>query len=294
MVIHTKKNNEADFKGISLCTGLGGLELGIELAEPSYRTICYIEREGYCAATLVERMEKQELHTAPVWSDVTTFDGKPWSGKVDIITGGYPCQPFSASGKRKAGKDPRHLWPDIQRIIGEVQPRYCFFENVQGHLDRGFEEVARDLVELGFVVKAGLFSAAEVGASHQRSRLFILADANGLKQRELSRNPSEERENELHKRRFPIQPQLSGNSLDQSVGIDQEYGVQIYREKPAFPPCPNDFELWEKNETSPLYPKPAILRSNDGLAYRVERYHAAGNGVVPLQAAYAWRTLKDA
>ncbi len=169
--------------GLSLCAGAGGLDLGLHLAMPGYRTVCYVERESYAAATLVARMEDKALDRAPVWDDVANFDGKAWRGMVDIVHGGYPCQPFSVAGRKLGDKDPRHLWPHIARIVREVKPPVCFFENVGGHLRLGFEQVHDDLRAMGYRVKAGLFTAAEVGAPHKRERLFILAYAEGSGER---------------------------------------------------------------------------------------------------------------
>lgn len=115
------------------------------------------------------------MDSAPIWTDLRTFDGRPWGGLVDIIIGGYPCQPFSIAGKRKGSEDPRHLWPTIRKLIEDISPAYSFFENVSNHLSLGFEQVANELSELGYKVAAGMFSATEVDASHQRERLFILA-----------------------------------------------------------------------------------------------------------------------
>lgn len=161
--------------GLALCAGHGGLELGMHIVAPEYQTVCYVEREAYAAASIVARMEDAALDIAPVWDCVKTFDGRPWRGKVDIITGGYPCQGESTAGKMRGNKDPRWLWPDFKRIIGEAEPAECFFENVANHLNIGFYEVTQDLRSLGFTVAAGLFSAKETGASHERLRLFILA-----------------------------------------------------------------------------------------------------------------------
>jgi site-specific DNA-cytosine methylase len=155
------------------------LDEGIRLAAGQARSVCMVEREAYLAALLVKRMQEGSLAEAPIWSDVTTFDGRPWCGVVDLITGGYPCQPFSQIGKRGGKTDPRHIWPDIARIINEVKPRACFFENVPNHLSLGFEQVNDELESMGFDVAAGLFSAEEVGASQPRERLFILAVRRG-------------------------------------------------------------------------------------------------------------------
>src|SRR5690606_6368707 len=136
-------------------------------------------RETFAAATLVARMEDASLDQAVVWDDVATFDGRPWRGAVDIVTAGYPCQPFSVAGKRRGADDPRHLWPHVARIISEVEPPFVFLENVAHHLRLGFPEVASGMVGMGYKLAAGLFTAAEVGAPHKRERLFILATREG-------------------------------------------------------------------------------------------------------------------
>ena len=160
--------------GLALCAGIGGLELGLHIAVPGYRTVGYVEREAYAAAVLVARMEDKTLDTAPVWDDLTTFDGKPWRGVVDIISAGDPCQPWSHAGQRKGYDDERVLFDDIARIVGEVAPALVFLENVPGAVD--FRWDCKSVLEgMGYRVEAGLFSAEEVGAPHQRVRLFLLA-----------------------------------------------------------------------------------------------------------------------
>ena len=122
------ERKEGGMNGLALCAGVGGLELGLTLAIPGYRTVGYVEREAFSASTLVGRMEEEALGPAPVWDDLSTFDGRPWRGKVDIVTAGFPCQPFSAAGKGLGTEDERWLWPDIERVIREVQPRWVFLE----------------------------------------------------------------------------------------------------------------------------------------------------------------------
>ncbi|WP_136646570.1 DNA cytosine methyltransferase, partial [Tabrizicola sp. YIM 78059] len=165
--------------GLSLCSGAGGLDLGLAIAIPGYRAVGHVERETFAASALVARMEDASLDQAVVWDDVATFDGRPWRGAVDIVTAGYPCQPFSVAGKRRGADDPRHLWPHVARIIAEVRPHFVFLENVAHHLRLGFPEVASGLVGMGYRLAAGLFTAAEVGAPHKRERLFILATREG-------------------------------------------------------------------------------------------------------------------
>lgn len=160
---------------LSLCTGMRGLERGIERAIGPVRTVAYVEIEAFIIENLVQQMEQGVLAPAPVWSNLKTFPSEQFHGKVHGITGGYPCQPFSNAGKRKGTEDPRHLWPYIKKMVGAIRPVWCFFENVPGHLSLGYREVRSDLEQLGYTVEEGIFSAEEVGAPHQRKRLFILA-----------------------------------------------------------------------------------------------------------------------
>lgn len=161
--------------GLALCAGAGGLELGLHIALPGYRTVGYVEREAHAAAALVARMADSALDTAPVWDDVATFDGRPWRGIVDLVSGGYPCQGESNAGRRRGVDDPRWMWPHFRRILDDTGAEWGFFENVGPHLSRSFPVVLDDLQGLGYRVAAGLFTAFEAGASHQRERLFILA-----------------------------------------------------------------------------------------------------------------------
>lgn len=289
-----------DLRGIALCAGVGGLELGLHIAEPQYRTVCYVEREAFVAAAIVARMADEALGDAPLWDDVTTFDGRPWRGKVHILTGGYPCQPFSFAGKRLGEEDPRHLWPHIRRIIGELDPEWCFFENVEGHMSLGADTVFRDLCELGFTVKAGLFSAAEVGASHQRRRLFIVAHADKVPLLHEDRTGAGEQSLQAEGRRgcggLTIRDRESRPTVDPVVDADEglRCGSNEGFQLPVFPPAPFEFERWAPVLDRHPYLQPELFGLGDGVADWVDRSHAAGNGVVSLAAAYAWRTLKAA
>jgi len=160
---------------VSLCAGYGGIDLGLKRAIPHLRTIAFSEIEAFACANLVAKMEAGCLDAAPIWTDVKTFPWEEFRGKVDILSGGYPCQPFSAAGKRLGKDDPRHLWPWIADGIRVCRPAVCFFENVEGHISLGLREVIGELEEIGYRATWGVFSAAEVGAPHQRKRVFILA-----------------------------------------------------------------------------------------------------------------------
>ena len=166
---------------LSLCSGYEGIGLGLRSVLPNLREIAYVEREGFPVANLVAKMEAGELDAAPVFTDVKTFPYGKFRGCVDILSGGFPCQPFSAAGKRQATEDPRHLFPYIADGIRECQPRIVFLENVQGILscktadgEPVLQYVLRELEGLGYRATAGIFSAEEVGAPHQRKRVYIL------------------------------------------------------------------------------------------------------------------------
>ena len=163
---------------LGLCAGYGGIELGLKRVIPTLRSVALCEIESFAVANLVSKMEAGLLDAAPIWTDLKTFPWESFRDRVDILTGGYPCQPFSAAGKRLGGEDPRHLWPHISRGISILQPRVCFFENVEGHITCGLHHVLCDLGRLGYRTTWGLFSASECGAPHQRKRVFILAMAN--------------------------------------------------------------------------------------------------------------------
>jgi len=168
---------------LSICSGVCGLELGLRLVEDT-RTVCYVENDAYCQRVIRQRIKDGLLDDAPIWDDLTTFDGCPWRGLVDAITAGFPCQPWSVAGQRKGVEDERNLWPDLARVIGEVRPPVVFLENTPGILPYVYYEVRPRLQEMGYRVTEGIFSAAEVGAPHERQRLFILAHHNSRGQRD--------------------------------------------------------------------------------------------------------------
>jgi DNA (cytosine-5)-methyltransferase 1 len=166
---------------ISFCSGYGGIERGLDLAGVEHRVIAYVEIEAFAIANLVNKMEDGIIPPAPIYTDIKTFPAHLFRGKVSILTGGYPCQPFSAAGKRLGEDDPRHLWPHIRKHIEAIRPARCFFENVEGHISLGLSSVISDLEEDGYRSAWGIFSAREVGAPHQRKRVYIMADSNSVR-----------------------------------------------------------------------------------------------------------------
>lgn len=160
---------------LSFCPGVLGLERGVEQATGKLRVAAYSEVEGFLIANLLAGMESGVLDPAPVWTDVKTFPAQLFRGKIHGLLAGYSCQPFSLAGKRAGEDDPRHLWPAIRNVIETVGPVWAYFENVDDHLSMGFDTVYKDLRALGYAVEAGVYTAEEVGAPHERKRLFILA-----------------------------------------------------------------------------------------------------------------------
>lgn len=174
--------------GLALCAGVGGLELGIEIAFPKYRCIAAVENNPQAAHRF-----KLRFPQARIFRNVVGFDGRPFRNRVDCISAGFPCQPHSVAGSRKGTGDERWIWPDIARIIGEIEPTITALENVAGLLRDaggnppgdleespdnafgGMGEVLRDLAAMGFVAIWGSLRAAQVGANHGRHRVFILA-----------------------------------------------------------------------------------------------------------------------
>ncbi|RLQ89598.1 DNA cytosine methyltransferase [Notoacmeibacter ruber] len=276
------------------------MELGLHVAEPGYRTVCYVEREAFAASVLVARMADAALDHAPVWDDVTTFDGRAWRGKVHILTAGYPCQPFSFAGRRNGADDPRHLWPHVERIAREARPEWLFFENVEGHLTLGAAEVFDAIRAMDYTPKAGLFSALETGASHLRRRLFVVAHANEIPLLQQGGDRVCESRPALQERsdagRQATGPRQGSTHLDADVAHGEGNGNAAPNEwrLPTFAPPPHHFADWGAILGRRPELQPELFGLDDGMADRMDRSDAAGNGVVSLAAAYAWRTLKAA
>ena len=154
----------------SLCTGYGGLDLAVETFFNAEMVWC-AENDKYASKVIESRFNKPNL------GDIKQID---WSTiePIDILTAGYPCQPFSHAGHRKGENDERHIWPHILKGISILRPKFIILENVRGHLSLGFKEVLSDLTQNGYDAKWRIVRASDVGAPHQRARLFIIAYSN--------------------------------------------------------------------------------------------------------------------
>ena len=159
---------------LALFAGAGGGILGGKLL--GWRTVCAVECDAYAAQVLSARQNDGALEPFPIWSDVCSFDGRPWAGIVEVISGGFPCQDISVAGRRAGIEGARSgLWSEFARIIGEVRPRFVFVENSPGLTHRGLGRVLGDLAHLGFDAEWCVLGADNAGAPHIRKRIWILA-----------------------------------------------------------------------------------------------------------------------
>ena len=217
---------------LALFAGAGGGLLASEIL--GWYTVCAVELDEYCRRILVRRQNERHLrHGFPIWDDICTFDGRPWRGRVDVVSGGFPCQAFStaAAGKNIPEKD---LWHEMRRIIAEVQPNYVFAENVS---KKAIDRAADDLESMGYKTKCITLSAADLGADHIRERSWLFAYTND--------------KSEL----------LCG--LNAKVALSKGISCSIWKTFPA------------------------ESRMADGMAHRMDRLKATGNGQVPVVAVNA-------
>jgi DNA (cytosine-5)-methyltransferase 1 len=256
---------------LSLFSGAGGGLLGTKIL--GWQTIGYVEKDKYCQNVLRARIRDGFLDDAPIFSDIRTFDGLQYRERVDIITAGFPCQPFSVAGRRKGSNDDRNMWPDTIRVIREVNPRMAFLENVPGLLGKHgyFGTVLGDLAETGYDARWCCISASDAGAPHRRNRLWILAYANGSRQ--------SQPEGHVEKQRRWARD-CSQNVAD----ADRERrnrGTGIVGETRG----------GESKNGRRWYPEPDLGRVAYGVASRVDRLRALGNGQVPRVVVEAWERL---
>jgi len=234
---------------LALFAGAGGGILGGHLL--GWRTVCAVERNAYAAQVLAQRQNDGILRPFPIWSDITTFDGKPWYGRVDVVSGGFPCQDISIGGKGAGIEGERSgLWVEMARIIREVRPRYAYMENSPMLTTRGLGAVLADLAAMGFDARWGVLGAHHAGAPHERERIWILADANGYDEhwRPIAVQMGWE----------PCQEQTENNGDTQGTIWPAQSGIPILA---------------------------------DGVANRLDQLNALGNGQVPRVAAAAFRLL---
>ena len=236
---------------LSLFSGIGGIDLAAEWA--GFESVAMVERDKYCQKILAKNFPN-----AKIYEDVLEFNGNEYRHKIDIISAGFPCQPFSLCGKREGASDERALWPEVVRIISEVKPKWFLGENVPGLLasDRGnyFGTIINSLDALGYRVGWCCYGAKDVGAVHKRDRVFIVAhtDSKPKSQTDQTKSTIGNRRNARHDAgRRNWQPVAGGD--------------------------------WRKWNVRATLPESAIRRNDDGFSDWVDSMRALGNAVVPQQ-----------
>jgi len=261
---------------LALFAGAGGGILGGKLL--GWRTVCAVEWEQYPASILAARQNDGLLPPFPIWDDVQTFDGKPWEGIVDVVSGGFPCQDISAAGKG-AGIDGERsgMWKEMARVIYEVRPRYVFVENSPMLTSRGLGVVLKDLATMGFDAEWGVLGASDIGAKHHRQRIWIAA-----RQREVL-SYSNDRGGWGKQQSQSIKETQRSNmaNTNNSNGGGKRWGFGGTEKR-----C----QEWDLRS---IFNQPEPLRMVDGVAARVDRLKAVGNGQVPQVAAIAWELLTE-
>jgi len=272
---------------LALFAGAGGGILGGHLL--GWRTVCAVEWEAYPASVLCARQNDGLLPSFPIWDDVQTFDGKPWRGIVDVVSGGFPCQDISAAGNGAGITGQRSsMWKHMARIVCEVRPKFVFVENSPMLTSRGLGVVLGDLAEMGFDAEWGVLGAANVGAPHLRERIWICA-----KQREFLSHSQYNgaRWWEQLKESFE---EKNGNVANSSLSRLKARNKSSSRPKQYIlekQPWGSGDEQRSSQYDWPL--EPNMGRVADGVAARVDRLKAIGNGQVSRVASTAWKLLNE-
>jgi DNA (cytosine-5)-methyltransferase 1 len=311
-----------DTRTLSICSGYGGIELGLSAVIPGIRTVCYVEREVEACEILGARIKDGVIDDAPIWTDLRTFDATAWRGQIHILTGGFPCQPHSVAGLRKGETDPRELSGEVLRIADELGRPTLFLENVPGIKKFWFNNVRPKLQGMGYRVEEVFVTASETGAPHKRQRLFILAHHEkfghggwnsfwgGTEQRVIQ--PQEQRGDKMGSQTEGCGVSLAhptGRRQLESVGTipnpvsERLQGVRWCSEGESvqtkgsirlYPPGPSDTRGWEHVFSQMPSLIPTFCRVANGSTPRVSRQlRAGGNGVVPAMAARAWQLLSE-
>lgn len=168
-----ESGSERALKVLDLFSGIGGFSLGLERA--GMETVAFCEIDKFCQKVL-----KKHWPGVEIFEDITKLDGKQFNGAIDVVCGGFPCQPYSVAGKQKAEKDSRHLWPEMLRIIREAKPTWVIGENVKGIIKLGLDTVCKDLEAEGYTIRLFNIPACGVGAPHRRERIWIVAYTNNI------------------------------------------------------------------------------------------------------------------
>jgi DNA (cytosine-5)-methyltransferase 1 len=290
---------------LALFAGAGGGILGGHLL--GWRTVCAVEWEPYPASVLCARQNDGLLPPFPIWDDVQTFDGRPWRGIVDVISGGFPCQDISAAGKGAGINGERSgMWGQMARIIHEVRPKFVFVENSPMLTSRGLGRVLGDLASMGFNARWGVLGAGDIGAPHQRDRIWIvgkkLAYSNSITSKIRGNDFANEkisgkRNNDIRASRSDDWGKFNAQKNEQMAHTSLP-GFETRNQQASRPQQPIlEKQSWRSGDELRAnygWPvEPNVGRVVNGMASRVDRLKAIGNGQVSRVAATAWNILSE-
>lgn len=278
-----QQSNDRPLRELALFAGAGGGILGGVLL--GWETVCAVERDAYAAQVLAQRQNDGILRPFPIWSDVQSFDGKPWRGIVDVISGGFPCQDISAAG-RGAGIDGERsgMWKEFARIVGEVRPRFAYIENSPMLTIRGLDRVLCDLAAMGYDARWCVLSAADCGAPHERERIWILAYSNSERESQPERSEQEQRGWAING---------SQEMADTSSQRQQRPGKSWFGSDPAEAGEGEADKAFAERVGHIWGIESRLGRVVNGVAHRSDRLKCIGNGQVPIVAATALRILSE-
>jgi len=261
---------------LDLFSGIGGFSLGLERTG-GFETVAFCEYEPFPRAVLAKHWPN-----VPCFPDVRTLKGSDIDGPVDVICGGYPCQPFSSAGKRRGKEDDRHLWPEFSRLVAQLRPSWVIGENVAGHISMGLDDVLSDLEGQGYACRTFVIPACAVGALHRRDRCWTVAHA-----AQLQRNGGEHYDSGHSEGTRTVQDvsKLRNRNGDQNVAnadSQRPQGRSKTRDAGSqWKGCNQQPQRCADLPRAAWLPEPDVGRVANGVSRRVDRLKALGNAVVP-------------
>jgi DNA (cytosine-5)-methyltransferase 1 len=273
------KQQRKKLQHLDLFSGIGGFSLGLETAGLA-ETVAFCDIEDYCQKVL----NKHWPHV-PIFSDIKELNYETLRAKginnIDIITGGYPCQPFSVAGRKKGEQDPRHLWPEYFRLVKELRPTWVIGENVSGHIKQGLDTVLENLESEGYSTRTFSISASSIGANHKRERVWILAHS-GRSLRE-GTELGKENENEIGKENANQFERSSSTSQSNVANSERERLQRSEQYETHTRETSTQFPTAEQIEATGLHwaIEPDVGRVAHGIPNRMDRLKSLGNSLVP-------------
>ena len=281
-------------KHLDLFSGIGGFSLGLE-ATGGFETVAFCDVEEFPRKVLQKHWPdvKQYKDIKELTYEKLKADG---IDTIDIITGGYPCQPFSVAGRKKGEEDPRHLWPEYFRLVKELRPTWVIGENVSGHIKLGLDTVIKDLESEDYSVRPFSISASSIGANHQRERIWILAHS-----RRSQWPRAEQRGENENETRQENANQFERSSSTSEVDVANTNDERLQRQwqsrnqfTPRFNSSRESSEEGQRTVGQGWWEsEPNMGRVAHGIPKRVDRLKSLGNSLVPQIPYYIGKTILE-